>query len=914
MAKSREPPDADLDSIALMAFAAHTISSMSCLSSLKIATAVQIWIAGMFLLAGTASAQQFSVTSWGHKDGLPSTTVYAITQAKDGFLWIGTGDGLFRFDGLQFIQSGPPGAVSRPLGPDIASASRNELKADKHGLIKEKPLVQEAQPKLPQEADIRKILHDASGATWMATRNEGVFRIAPNGDVQHFTRATGLPSDHVWDIFEDREGNIWAGTQNGLARLRQDKFITYTVRNGLLSDIANALAPASGGGVWIASRSGLERFIGAGGPHDVLLKGTAASSLLQLKDGALLISTPSGMQKLPPHSQIIHDMQPNTQHVERMAQSDGGDLWLYGQQAGLLHWRSGANPEPVNEPALEKQAVTSMQGGQRDQVWIGLENGDVVLRPPAGSHIFTPADGLTGGAIRYLSPQPDGTLWAASDRGLAYFDGEHFYHWDRASGLPGDRLIWTVADQRGNLWLGYSTGIARLSIRELLHPSSRDQQLRYDFYDDGDGLKSNPEAYGNSPFALTSDGRLWVSMSEGIGMIDLAHVHLNALAPPVHILDLAADGRGVAPARGMKISAHTRTLQISYTGISLTEPRRVRFRYRLEGFDAGWQDAGTRRSAFYTNLRPGRYRFQVIAANSDGTWNETGDSVAFEMLPAFYQTWWFLVLCALAMLSLVYMAYRLRIRFAARELQARYDERLAERTRIAQDLHDNLIQEMTGISLQLEIADEVTPIESIAKGPLRRALDLSRSALGSGRNALHILRQKPLSRADIESTLKDTVQSMTGSQEVIRFAGSGKECPIQSVIGEEIVQIIREALRNAIQHAGRSEITVRSEYGDRSLTFVVSDRGPGISEEVLQEGKPGHFGIRGMRERAARIGSSLTVSSSAATGTAWTLSVPAQAAYETGNRNPGDRNPGNHGARVSIFKHYLRLLTGKDRT
>jgi len=932
---------------------------MNRLSSWTVNKVAQMCISGLFLLTKQMSAQQFSVTNWGHKDGLLSTTVYGVTQTTDGFLWIGTGDGLIRFDGFQFIQPELPGVgigslgqvtavestksndllligtasgllvgwrgrvkISAMLGSPIehieelsdhtlavetrkrvvrlrekdfstiSSAPRSELtmaEANRPSVSEGRthdrsPTGRALHAISKEKAQVRKVLRDTSGATWIATENTGLFRFAPSGEAQHYTHLTGLPSDHIWDIFEDREGNIWVGTQNGLSRLRQDKFITYTLRDGLLSDIAGSLAPAQDAGVWVGSRSGLEHFAGTAALHNVLLKGTPIIGLLPIRDGGLLIATHAGIQKFSQRE--IGQIQPfpNTPHIEQMAESEAGDLWLYGQQIGLWHSKDNSSPERINEPSLAGQVITSLRGGQRDQVWLGLENGNVILRPPAGSHTFTSADGLTGGAIRFLSPQPDGTLWVASDNGLAYFDGERFLHWDHESGLPGNRLIWTLPDQRGNLWLGYSTGIARLRVSDLLHRSPETRQPQYDFYDDGDGLKSNPEAYGSEPVALSVDGRLWMSMSEGIGMIDLARMHRNSVTPPVHILDLSADGRSLTPLDGLKIAPHTGNLQISYTGISLSEPRKVRFRYRLEGFEFGWQDAGTRRNAFYTNLRPGHYLFRVIAANNDGIWNETGDSISFELLPAFYETQWFLVLCVLLISSLAFVLYRLRMRSAARELQSRFEERMSERTRIAQDLHDNLVQEMMGISLQLEIADGVTPPGSSAKGPLQRALDLSRTALTNGRSALHILRQRPFSNADIESTLRDTVQSMTGSQEAIQITSSGKEHPIQPVPGEEMVQIVREALRNAIRHAGGNNVVVNSEYGDHHHQLTVRDTGAGISEGILLGGKPGHFGIPGMRERAARIGASLTVSSSPSTGTQWTLRVPAQIAYESQDR------------------------------
>jgi signal transduction histidine kinase/ligand-binding sensor domain-containing protein len=927
------------------------------------------------LLASAASAQQFSIASWGHKDGLPSTSVFAVTQTPDGFLWLGTGDGLIRFDGFQFVRPELPDADRSSLGEitalcpmgsaglvigtssglltqwdgstvlsikldspveriralpdqtlevethyklfraahtDLAIISATQLPqphsppvsaatAQEPATIEERP-DKRALSDISRTSTIRKTLRDTRDALWVATESHGLFRIAHGGEVQQFTRSAGLPSDHVRDVFEDREGNLWAGTQNGLARLRQDKFVTYTTRNGLLSDTATALAPTEDDGVWVGSRSGLQHFRTSDSSAESPVLEAAVIDVLALPGGGLLIATDTGLRKWGQREIPLPPALSEMRQVEQLAASAEGDVWLYGRQAGLWHYQPDAQPESIDEPALAGHVVTSMKGGQSHDVWLGLENGNVIQRPPAGSHIFTAADGLTGGAVHYLSPQPDGTLWVATDGGLAYFDGERFRHWDRLSGLPGDRTSWAVPDPHGNLWVGYSTGIARVGIDALLHASFRGDRVRYRFYDDGDGLKSNPESHGGSPVALTSSGRLWVSMSEGVSMIDPTNQWQAALPPPVHILELTADERRLAALSAIKVPANTRTLQITYTAISLTEPRKVRFRYRLEGFDPAWHDAGIQRRAFYTNLPPGHYRFQVRATNADAIGNPTGDSIDFELLSAFYQTAGFRVLCGLVGLSLVYVGYRLRLRFTARELQARYEERMAERTRIAQNLHDNLVQEMLGISLQLEIADAVTPSESEAKGPLHRALKLSQEALADGRGALRVLRQKPFGWADIESTLRDTAQSMTGSRESLRFITSGIERPIRASAAEELVPVVREALRNAMRHAAQGEISVHGDYGKQDLVLKVRDSGPGIGEELLNAGRPGHFGIAGMRERAARIRSSLEVNTSATTGTQWTLRVPASIAYE-----PED---GLIRTRVAPYRRWLnRLLT-----
>jgi signal transduction histidine kinase len=250
----------------------------------------------------------------------------------------------------------------------------------------------------------------------------------------------------------------------------------------------------------------------------------------------------------------------------------------------------------------------------------------------------------------------------------------------------------------------------------------------------------------------------------------------------------------------------------------------VTFRYRLPGFDPQWSQASTRRFSTYTNLPPGTYHFEVMAANEDGIWNETPDRLAFTLAPAFYQTKWFFAFCVLASILAGILLFRLRVRSAADRLRLRFEERLDERVRVAQDLHDNLLQEVMGISLQLEIADELTPPEAAGKPILKRALQ------------------------------------------------------VRAGVGEEIVQIGREALRNALQHS-KGTVRVDIHYAARRFCLIVDDEGQGMSSTIMESGVPGHFGLRGMRERAARIASTLTIESMARGGTRVQLSVPARMAY-----------------------------------
>jgi hypothetical protein len=301
-----------------------------------------------------------------------------------------------------------------------------------------------------------------------------------------------------------------------------------------------------------------------------------------------------------------------------------------------------------------------------------------------------------------------------------------------------------------------------MRIEDLRHAASDPHfPVPYDFYDDGDGLKANPELRSSTPVAVAPDGRIWLTTSEGLATIDPAHLRKNLLPPPVQILQLTADDADVDLNNSITLSPHTRRVEINYSGLSLTDPRKVTFRYRLLGFDSKWSQASTRRFATYTNLPPGKYRFEVMAANEDGVWNETPDTLAFMLSPAIYQTKWFLAFCVLALILAGVLLFRLRVRFAANKLRQRFEERLDERARVAQDLHDNLLQEVMGISLQLEIADELTPPAAAGKSILRRALQLCESALTHGRGALTTLHATALTQQDILQALSLAADSFS---------------------------------------------------------------------------------------------------------------------------------------------------------
>jgi signal transduction histidine kinase len=309
----------------------------------------------------------------------------------------------------------------------------------------------------------------------------------------------------------------------------------------------------------------------------------------------------------------------------------------------------------------------------------------------------------------------------------------------------------------------------------------------------------------------------------------------------------------------------------------MTVPRKVRFRYLLEGFDRGWHDGGANREAFYTNLPPRRYTFRVLACNNDGVWNYTGAALSFYLKPAYYQTLWFRLLCLTAVAVAAIIIFRRRLRAAQRLIRRRFEERMEERTRIAQELHDHLIQEMVGISMHLEVADELTPGSADAKTPLHRALMLSRSAIANGRRTLQSLRQPRVTAAALIESLRRTANAYPEKNRTpVEYRVDGNERLLRPETAEELCEIAAEALRNALKHAGKGSIRVDLRYGSSTLELVIRDEGGGMTDQVLQTDIPGHYGLAGMRERAARMGAKLSITSAPGRGTTVQVSVPAR--------------------------------------
>jgi len=332
----------------------------------------------------------------------------------------------------------------------------------------------------------------------------------------------------------------------------------------------------------------------------------------------------------------------------------------------------------------------------------------------------------------------------------------------------------------------------------------------------------------------------------------------------------------------MRLPALSRDVEIDYTALSLVDPEKNRFRVKLEGWDRDWKDAGNERKAFYGNLPPRKYRFRVVASNNSGVWNDAGDSFEFSIDPAYYQTRWFQAACAAAFLALVWGVYRYRLHQIAREFNMRLDERVSERTRLARDLHDTLLQGFQGLMLRLQAIDESLP-EGEIKNELERTLDRGDHVVAESRKAVHDLRLSTVITNDLAKavrTMGDELSSEGSATFALLVEGEARE--LHPIVRDEIYRIARESLRNAFSHARAKHIEAEITYGEPLFRLRIRDDGEGIAPAMLEEGRPGHYGLPGMRERAAEMGAKLDIWSGAGTGTEIDLSIAGSIAYGKG--------------------------------
>jgi signal transduction histidine kinase/ligand-binding sensor domain-containing protein len=717
---------------------------------------------------------------------------------------------------------------------------------------------------------------DSENALWIGTDKHGIYRIHGR-KLDHFHSADGLSGDSVNQFYEDREGNLWVATSNGIDCFRDVRVATFSTREGLATPEVDGVLAAKDGTVWIGGDAALDAIHQEGVSSIEAgkgLPGSQVTSMFEDHAGRLWVGVDRTMSIYKNGSFRTID-RPDGRPigvVVGMTEDVDNNIWIetIGPPRTLIriHDLKVQEEFPVPQVPAARKVAADLQGG----IWLGLMNGDLARYRRGKTEIYPFKHGEDS-RVNQLIVNSDGSVLGATPLGVvAWKEGKQQTLTIR-NGLPCDTVYALIQDGQGALWLYTQCGLVEIAETEMQRWWAQpDIRLQLKTFDAFDGVQPGRAPFGGA--ARSPDGRLWFANGVVLQMIDPDRLNGNALPPPVHVEEVVADRENYSLNRELRLPPLTRDLEIDYTALSFVVPQKVRFRYKLEGRDTAWQEPGTRRQAFYTDLRPGKYRFRVIACNNDGVWNEAGATLDFSVAPSWYQTNWFRGLCFVFAGFIVCAMYRLRVLKISRAIAARFDERLAERTRMARELHDTFLQTIQGSKL---VADQaLRPSTDLIE--MRRAMEQVSAWLGQatqeGRAALNSLRTATTRTNDLAEALRRvTEDGGIPSSMGVTFSVIGDAREMHPIVRDEIYRIGYEAIRNACTHSGASRLQVELRYAD-DLVLRVLDNGTGIDAAIADRGKDGHFGLQGMRERAARIGGKLTLVSSSNSGTEISLIVP----------------------------------------
>jgi signal transduction histidine kinase/ligand-binding sensor domain-containing protein len=839
------------------------------------------------------------VDCFGVKDGLPCPGAFSVMDDGNGALWIGAPESIchwkpgtqaavFALPHVRHLQT-EPFVAAFAMGKDGSVWAGNTQVGAGHGLLR----LENGRWNsfVTSQVDgrtlsVRSLLIDHHGSLWIGTVDKGLYRIR-NGALEHFDTKDGLTGSAISQIFEDREGNIFVVNPQGIDQFRDYAVLSYSESEGLPQGFLTSVATTANGDVWVGARTGLY-IRPASGQYpfkrvtnvplneieDLFRDSTGsiwaagAKKLAYFRNGHFeLVQGEHGQTDIGPVFEILEDAE--HQIWVMVDDQQTGRAWLRRVQNGAVtesypwpdssrrHFMTSARPNPAGGIW-----ATTMAG---ELAWFHQRHFDLLSLPPQIGHV--------------LAAEPDASgLWLKTDLHTAYLQNGAVHTLSTNNGLPCDRLHHFIVDRDGANWFAMFCAYVQISPSELERwRSDSSAQVKARIFDALDG--ADPGTSNSTP-ALDTNGRLWFTNFHAIQSIDPAHLPKNTYVPPVYIEQITADRQRYPLETSINLPSATRELDIKYTALSYVIPERVRFRYRLQGQSSQWIDAGTRREAFYNDLKPGTYTFQVIASNNDGVWNERGSVLHFHIAAAWYQTTWFTVAVLGFFLAFAALLYFIDKRRYIALLRMRFNERLEERTRLARELHDTLLQTIMGSKMVVNAARKAlgdpvrteTSLEFIS-----RSLD---RATMEGRAALDALRGSGIDTGDLGLALRAAASGYMPESMHMESSVSGIPRTMHRVVFHEVYRIGEELIRNASRHSGGTVLGVELRYG-KFFTLIVRDNGRGLDPEILNVGRPGHFGLAGMRERAARIRGRLAVATPEHAGTEFILTVPGRVIYRS---------------------------------
>ena len=889
---------------------------------------------------GVSFIQNGRITNFTHAQGLSAGSVHAFAKDMQGRVWAATSYGLECLEGSQWHDVGPHGSYPEEHPDNVFVDSRGTLWANTRvGLVflpKGQENLQVTNSFVFENVDIEEA---PSGTVWMAASN-GSVRAITFQDGKY--RANGPSIDVNSDgIYVAKDGALWISTiGKGLLRVPYpDSLVgnhspsdpaveSFSERDGLTSNFGFRVIEDREGSIWIATTRGIDQFRKSVLTPVNLPQGAATYiALVADAAGRLLVGSDRLMRVTDGSAEVI-DGAPT--HVECAYRDPNGVIWLGGRN-GLWHvsgtrFISTALPPGLDLLAHNVQAITMDRAGalwvsfvnsgvfrlnhgmwsrfgsvaelpqvpaiieltdSAGRIWFGYTANRIALLDGTRVSIFGLSDGLDIGNVISIYDH-DGEIWIGGQSGLELFEQGHFRRFQLAGSEPLRGVSGIVLAKNGDLWLNQASGVVHIAADEVAHArKDAHHQTRYELLNYLDGLIGSPEQLRPLPTAVeSSDGRIYFVTRGSVVWVDPANIARNTLSPPVWIRSVSVDTKLYNDLETLEFPPHAQNIEINYTAPSLLIPQRVRFRYKLEGFDKEWHDAGTRRQAFYSKLPPGTYKFRVTASNNDGLWSEAGASFVFTIPPSFTQSVLFKAICAVAVFGLLWLLYTIRLRQFTAQVKARLYERLAERTRIARELHDTLLQSFQGLLLHFQRARNLLPERAAeAIQTLDRALDGAEQAIVEGRDAIHDLRS-PAAKSLVEeiTSLGEELVAKNGNKDAAQFRAviEGTAQTLNPNVHIEIFRIAREALRNAFSHSQARRIETEVAYSSNLFRLRIRDDGKGMAPDVRNRGERiGHWGLGGMRERAERLGGKLEVWSEPGAGTEVDLRVPASIAYQS---------------------------------
>jgi signal transduction histidine kinase/ligand-binding sensor domain-containing protein len=955
-----------------------------------------MWTPLAWPLEQNRALTQYIHRVWQSPQGLPLASIRSLYQTSDGYLWLGTERGLYRFDGVRFT---PASSFSDHLAEDVSVAALFEdvqhnlwIAARSAGLLRLRDGIVSRVPLAAGAEDVTCLVSDAASNLWACTP-AGVLEVR-NGSARGLGVESGLPRNgalsacaikdgriwvggqgpqiYIWDgqrftthlirslpaptvvqsMLASRDGAVWVGTSDGLVEIRDGSEKRLTVSDGLPGNSILSLTESQDGTLWIGTTSGFSRLRKGELESYTTKAGLSQStiySILEDRQGSLWVGTKRGLNQFVDRHIVpittseglpSNDTGPVLQDVE-------GTFWVGTIGAGLARYQGRRRLSVLTTAnGLSSNVIFALSGGERGDLWIGTDHGVNRLRQGLPAETWTTRSGLPSDVIKSLYWGPNGTLWIGTAHGLAWlrdgsvtraggrtsgnavvsierdrrgrvyaavdglgvsvfdertrreipkeqiairnavslyedgtlwigtlggglylFDHGHLTEYLPKDGLFDDAIFGITSGGGGVLWMACSKGIFSVKRNDLLRFAQGTMHSVVSTpYSPLDGLQTVECKSGVQPAAWhMRDGQISFSTIRGLLLMDPAQAAWRAPAPRAVIEEVVVNGRTLPAAAPPDLSPGTNNVDFVYTGLDLRSPRRITFRYMLEGFNRRWVDAGERRAASFTNLRPGRYRFRLMACAGGTDCTETAGPEV--VIPArFYQRAWFPFLCGGIVLAAAWLAYQARIR----RLKQQFALTLTERTRIARELHDTLLQGFSGVTMEMQALAQRLPADF--KTVLDDIIGDAVNCLRDVRHLLANLRNQQSAQPGLASAIARAASQANGGGDA-RLKMDLEQTPAQLPAHTEynLMRIVQEAVTNAMHHSGAGRITVALRSDARRIRLSVTDTGCGFAADGSFEG---HYGLLGMKERATEIGADLKISSHPGEGTSVTIELP----------------------------------------